>query len=54
MKRINPDEFRVVNKIELSNIPTELNIDADYDQKKAELLKFQQKSVSKINFNIYL
>ena len=29
MKRINPDEFKVVNKIELSNIPTELIIDAD-------------------------
>jgi glutamine cyclotransferase len=29
MKIINPDDFRVVNKIELSNITTELNIDAD-------------------------
>jgi len=29
MKIINPDDFRVVNKIELSKIPTELNIDAD-------------------------
>ena len=29
MKRINPDEFKVVNKIELSNIPTELDIDVD-------------------------
>ena len=27
----------------MSNIPTELNIDADDDQKKAELLKIQQK-----------
>jgi glutamine cyclotransferase len=36
MKRINPDEFKVVNKIELSNIPTELNIDAD-DYKNEEL-----------------
>ena len=26
---INPDEFKVVNKIELSNIPTELNIGAN-------------------------
>jgi len=43
MKSINPDDFRVVNKIELSKIPTELNIDADDDQKKAELLKIQQK-----------
>lgn len=54
MKRINLDEFKVVNKIELSNIPNELIIDAKDDQKKDELLKFQQKSVSKINFNIYL
>lgn len=36
MKRINPDEFKVVNKIELSNIPTELNIDPD-DYKNEEL-----------------
>jgi glutamine cyclotransferase len=36
MKRINPDGFKVVNKIELSNIPTELNIDAD-DDKNEEL-----------------
>ena len=36
MKRINPDEFKVVNKIELSNIPTELNIGAN-DYKNKEL-----------------
>lgn len=36
MKRINPDEFKVVNKIELSNIPTELNIGAN-DYKNEEL-----------------
>jgi hypothetical protein len=36
MKSINPDEFRLVNKIELSNIPTELNIDAD-DYKNEEI-----------------
>jgi len=36
MKRINPDEFKVVNKIELSKIPTELNIDAN-DEKNEEL-----------------
>jgi len=36
MKRINPDEFKVVNKIELSNIPTELNIDVE-DDKNEEL-----------------
>ena len=36
MKSINPDEFRLVNKIELSNIPTELNIGAN-DYKNEEL-----------------
>ena len=43
MKSINPDDFRVTDKIELSKIPTELNIDADDDEKKEELLKIQQK-----------
>jgi len=36
MKRINPDDFRVVTKIELSNITTELNIDVE-DDKNEEL-----------------
>lgn len=49
MKSMNSDDFRVVDKIELSKIPTELNNDADGDQKKAEFLKIQQKSLSKIN-----
>ena len=43
MKSINPDDFRVLDKIQLSKIPTELAIDADDDEKKEELLKVQQK-----------
>ncbi|MCF6128984.1 polyphosphate kinase 2 family protein [Flavobacterium sp. AS60] len=43
MKSINPDDFRVIDKIELAKIPTELNIDADNDEKEEELLKIQQK-----------
>ena len=43
MKAINPEDFRVVNKIELSKIPTDLNIDADDDEKEAELLNIQKK-----------
>ena len=43
MKSIDPDDFRVTDKIELSKIPTELKIDADDDEKKEELLKIQQK-----------
>ena len=42
MKRINPDEFKLVNKIELSNIPTELIIDAD-DYKNEELNQIKTK-----------
>jgi len=43
MKSINPDDFRVVEPISLSKIPTELNIDADDDEKNEELLKIQKK-----------
>ena len=43
MKSINPDDFRVVDSIKLSKVPTELNIDADADEKREELLKIQQK-----------
>lgn len=32
MKSINPDDFRVMNNIELVKIPTELNIDADIQE----------------------
>ncbi len=34
MNWINPDDFKVVDKIELSKISTELKIDADGDEKK--------------------
>jgi len=43
MKSINPDDFRVIDSINLSNIPTELTIEADDDEKVAELLKIQKK-----------
>jgi PPK2 family polyphosphate:nucleotide phosphotransferase len=43
MKSINPDDFRVIHSIKLSNIPTELTIEADDDEKVEELLKIQQK-----------
>lgn len=43
MKSINPDEFRVIDSIKLSKIPTELNNNVDDDEKQAELLKIQQK-----------
>lgn len=43
MKTINPEDFRVVSKISLSDMPTALNSDADDDDKRAELLKIQQK-----------
>ena len=43
MKSINPEDFRVIDKIELSKIPTELDYDTDDDEKEAELLKIQKK-----------
>lgn len=43
MKSINPDDFKVVKDIELSKIPTNLNIDEDDEEKEAELLKIQKK-----------
>lgn len=43
MKSIHPDDFRVVGKIDLSKIPTELQIDADDDEKEAKLDKVQAK-----------
>lgn len=43
MKSINPEDFRVVKDIKLSKIPTNLNNDADDDEKEAELLKIQKK-----------
>ncbi|MES2409836.1 MAG: PPK2 family polyphosphate kinase [Bacteroidota bacterium] len=43
MKSINPDDFRVINPISLSQTPTELNFDADDDEKEAALLEIQKK-----------
>ena len=43
MKNINPEDFRVIDKIELSKIPTELDYDTDDDEKEVELLKIQKK-----------
>jgi PPK2 family polyphosphate:nucleotide phosphotransferase len=43
MKSINPDDFRVINPISLSKIPTDLNNIASDDEKVEELLKIQQK-----------
>jgi PPK2 family polyphosphate:nucleotide phosphotransferase len=43
MNSINPDDFKVVGKIELSKISTELQIDADDDEKEAKLDKVQAK-----------
>ncbi len=43
MKSINPDDFKVIDKISLKHIPTEWHNHADDDEKKEELLKIQQK-----------
>ncbi len=43
MKSINPDDFKVTDAISLSKIPTELNIDADDDEKEDKLDKVQKK-----------
>ncbi|WP_293872469.1 PPK2 family polyphosphate kinase [Flavobacterium sp.] len=43
MKKIHPEDFRIVNAITLSKIPTASTIEADDDEKKEELLKIQQK-----------
>lgn len=43
MKSINPDDFKVFGKIELSKIPTLLDIDANSNEKIAELDKVQIK-----------
>ena len=43
MNSIHPDDFKVVNKIQLSKIPTKLKIDADDDEKEEALDKVQQK-----------
>jgi len=43
MNSINPDDFKVIDAINLGKIPTELNIDADDDEKEAKLDKVQAK-----------
>jgi PPK2 family polyphosphate:nucleotide phosphotransferase len=43
MKSINPDDFRVTSKINLTQLPTELHTDASEDDLVAELLKVQKK-----------
>lgn len=43
MNAINPDDFKVIGKITLSKIPTELQIHADDDEKEAKLNKVQVK-----------
>ena len=43
MKSINPDDFRVIDSISLSKIPTELHIHADNDEKEEKLDKVQAK-----------
>lgn len=43
MNSIHPDDFKVVNKIQLSKIPTKLKIDADDDEKEEALDKVQIK-----------
>ena len=52
MKSINPDDFRVVNKIALAEIPTKLNVNADDDEKEEKLEKVQQK-LSKLQDVMY-
>ena len=52
MKSINPDDFRVINKIVLAEIPTELNVDADADEKEEKLDKVQEK-LSKLQDVMY-
>ena len=43
MKSINPDDFKVIDAIKLSEIPTKLHNDADDDEKEDKLDKVQEK-----------
>ncbi|KQW97470.1 PPK2 family polyphosphate kinase [Flavobacterium sp. Root420] len=43
MKSIDPNDFKVTDKIKLGKIPTLLNIDADDDEKEEKLDKVQKK-----------
>ena len=52
MKSINPDYFRVVNSITLSNLPTDLKNGASDDKKEEKLDKVQVK-LSKLQDVMY-
>lgn len=52
MKSINPDYFRVVNSITLSNLPTDLKNGASDDKKEEKLDKVQEK-LSKLQDIMY-
>jgi PPK2 family polyphosphate:nucleotide phosphotransferase len=52
MKSINPDDFKVVNAILLSNLPTDLKNGADDDEKEEKLDKVQEK-LSKLQDVMY-
>src|SRR6187402_31892 len=43
MKAINPDDFRILKPVKLSKLPTALKIDAEDDEKEAELAKLRNK-----------
>ena len=43
MKKINPDDFKVTNIIELAKIPTYVDFDADDKEKEKKLSKIQKK-----------
>lgn len=43
MKKIHPEDFRIVDAVTLLKIPTTCSIEANDDEKKEELLKIQQK-----------
>jgi len=43
MKSINPDDFKVVEAVKLSKIPTQLEFNANDEAKKEKLLKVQRK-----------
>ena len=52
MKSINPDDFKVINKISLSQLPTNLNIGAS-DEKKEDKLENVSKKLSQLQDVMY-
>ncbi|MFV8363931.1 PPK2 family polyphosphate kinase [Flavobacterium sp. ZT3P35] len=52
MKSINPDDFKVIDKISLSQLPTNLNIEAS-DEKKEDKLKNVSKKLSQLQDVMY-